>query len=233
MVHVSELRALHPAPKDFGKAVLRQAFGPASTFDTNIDQIPDQISKNRLMQTGKFINNNSLENLTATDMENIQSEIPSVNAELAQHTVNARGAQLVATAQNNMRHGQLVLTGSSFSGRGQMFYHGYYAPAQPMNIASTTFRDFAPGQSRLVKEHLDFYKDEFNEGENAQIEPVELAPTEQGQIGVVDGHHRLAAGLSLGKPVPLSINLDTEPTEAMDWANVRELDLPNCSDLQS
>lgn len=138
-----------------------------------------------------------------------------------QEAINSRGAQLVRVAQSNMRHGQLSLTGSSYSDSGQLFFHGDYHPTSAMNVAGTNFSDFAPGQPHLINEHLDFYRDEFNEGENAQLEPVSLAPTEQGQLGVVDGHHRLAAGLSLGRPVPVTINLDTEPAEATNWAGVR------------
>jgi hypothetical protein len=132
-----------------------------------------------------------------------------------------RGAQLVGHAQANMRHGQLILTAQHTSERGQLHYQGHYQPNGAMSVARTNFSDFAPGQAHLINEHLEFYREEFNEGEHAQLEPVQLAPTEQGQLGVIDGHHRLAAGLSLGLPIPISINLDTEPAEATNWANVR------------
>lgn len=152
--------------------------------------------------------------------QGLTATAPAAPVPSPQEIINTTGARLVGTAQANMQHGRLDLTSSYTSSRGQLFYRGTYTPHMAFPIAGTTFRDFAPGQDGLSNEHLEFYRDEFNEGANAQIDPVELAPTEQGQLGVVDGHHRLAAGISLGKSIPVLINLDTEPAEATDWSRV-------------
>ncbi|MFC6478804.1 hypothetical protein ACFQDN_22930 [Pseudomonas asuensis] len=66
---------------------------------------------------------------------------------LSQQEINTRGAQLVDHAQANMQHGQLVLTGSQTSERGQLHYQGHYQPTEAMNVAGTNFSDFVPGQA--------------------------------------------------------------------------------------
>jgi hypothetical protein len=131
------------------------------------------------------------------------------------------GMQLIEHAQQNMRDGVLHLTGTATGERtGKLRYTGVYLPKDPIAITHSQFADFAPGQPALIREHVEFYSEEFNEGENAQISPIEVAPTVEGQLTVVDGHHRLAAGLSLGKPIPLVIDPDTEPPHASNWNGV-------------
>lgn len=139
-------------------------------------------------------------------------------------TTNTIGADLIKTAQSLMQHGTLPLSGTDIGQRhGSLMYKATYQPHLPINIENSSYADFLPGQSELVGEHLEFYKDEFRRGLSGRQEPIVAAPTEHGPLVIVEGHHRFAAALATGMPIKIMINADKESAADQDWSNVSKI----------
>ena len=120
-----------------------------------------------------------------------------------------------------MRDGTLTITSAVAGERhGYPQYEAVYTPHRPMNIVGARYGDFVPGQPELVRGHLEFYIEEFRSGAEAELDQVLAAPTPQGQLVIIDGHHRLAAAAITGRSVKLLIDLETEPAEADNWSGV-------------
>ncbi|SDP84425.1 ParB-like nuclease domain-containing protein [Pseudomonas congelans] len=137
---------------------------------------------------------------------------------------NTTGADLIKTAQNLMQHGTLSLSGTEIGQRyGNLMYKATYQPHSPINIENSSYADFLPGQSDLVGEHLEFYKDEFRRGLSGRQEPIIAAPTEHGPLVIVEGHHRFAAALATGMPIKVMINTDKESAADQNWSNVSKI----------
>jgi len=145
----------------------------------------------------------------------------SIEQHHPREATNAAGSRLIKAAQSLMQYGTLSLFGTETDQRyGNLMYKASYKPHSPMNIQNSGYADFLPGQSDLVGEHLEFYKDEFRRGLSERQDPIIAAPTEQGPLVVVEGHHRLAAALATGMPVKILINADKEPADYRDWLNI-------------
>lgn len=147
-----------------------------------------------------------------------QTMIEQHNPAEATHTA---GADLIKTAQRLMQHGTLSVSGTDTGQRyGNLMFKATYQPHSPVNIENSSYADFLPGQSDLVGEHLEFYKDEFRRGLSGRQEPIVAAPTEQGPLVIVEGHHRFAAALATGMPIKIMINADKESAADQDWSSV-------------
>ncbi|HBV39734.1 MAG TPA: hypothetical protein DEF05_08655 [Erwinia sp.] len=145
----------------------------------------------------------------------------SIEQHHPQEAANAPGSHLIKAAQSRMQYGTLSLFGTETGERyGNLMYKASYKPHSPMNIENSSYADFLPGQPDLVGEHLEFYKDEFMRGLSERQDPIIAAPTEQGSLVVVEGHHRLTAALATGMPVKLLINADKESADYRDWSNI-------------
>lgn len=135
-----------------------------------------------------------------------------------QYDPSATGMQFVDHAANNMRDGTLVKTGSSRIWHKLMHYDAFYNPTQPKILSQSSFSDFIPGPQNIIIPTIEYFMQQYVEG--ASIKPIRVAPTHDGQLVVLDGHHRLAAGMRLGRQIPLLITLDPVTPFARNWEGV-------------
>jgi hypothetical protein len=126
-----------------------------------------------------------------------------------------------------MAHGLLDVSGSMTNEHGLVVHQATYMPAAPGVIVASRFSDFLPAQQNLVAGQLQTYTDDLQKvGDAEGMEPIAAAPTPDGNLVLLDGHHRLAAALQTGVSIPVEIHTTVEAGAAVarDWSSVRIID---------
>jgi len=134
-----------------------------------------------------------------------------------------------------LKHGTLKHVESRRNSNQQLRHHAIYSPKGSQSILSSNFSDFLPSQhnGKLYKEKLDGLTSYLSECEN-DLGAILVAHTSEGELMVLDGHHRLAAALAANVPLDIEIDPRSEPDQkkGQDWS-VITLALGSGSDLET
>jgi hypothetical protein len=125
-----------------------------------------------------------------------------------------------------LAHGTLAVTGSKTNSYGSLLHEGKYTPTQAGPIEGSNYADFLPSQAYLIKGKVDGIVAAFGDAEEAgalRVPPIVANLTPDGDLMLIDGHHRLAAALLAKAEVNVeifpSVEEFVEPV-GPNWARV-------------